>query len=249
MSRHDGEVAAVAFLDGAARAVSGDREGNVILWEPLTGHPIQTLTKLDTVRCIAVRPGSQDIVAGLHSFSPGTSRETPDFWADSPAEVPEDYAGAEITPVVHVSGRRFVDAALVVKHHWDLGVHAKFRSVRTGDAATMRDRCARAIVSRAEELGVDAAGLKAFLDHRMREWARTPAIIEGREDGEAPREVAAASEMPLVPCYADRIVLWRTPVWVVVGNWELSRFGTLGHVVIFIIDPETGEIITFGSCG
>lgn len=252
---HEDKVCGVAFLDGGSKCISGDMKGNIAVWDATSGKLVQKLSELDRVRCIAPRPGAPDVAVGLVLYRLGLPPDGWNDWSNAPAEVPADYSSEGYTPTVHVSGRRFVNAALIARHHMKLGTFQKFKSILTTEAPSLRDLCSDLIVARADEQGADSAGLKAFFDQHVLHWTKGDFDVEPSEEGEPQRaqEGAEGPEMPFVPCYADRVIMWDRPVWVVVGNWESNGPNGLGcpvgHFVIFIVDPKTGEIIAYSQCG
>ena len=59
----------------------------------------------------------------------------------------------------------------------------------------------------------------------------------------------------LYPCYADKVIVNKKEAWVISFAWEIPIMADkahrimLGHIMVFVIDPKTGEILDTASCG
>jgi hypothetical protein len=64
-------------------------------------------------------------------------------------------------------------------------------------------------------------------------------------------------ESPLVlyPCHAEEAKIAGKEIWVLAFNWEIpgnsarKNYITLSHIMLFIVDPASGAILTTSSCG
>jgi hypothetical protein len=68
-----------------------------------------------------------------------------------------------------------------------------------------------------------------------------------------PKWKASNGPVLLYPCHADKVLFNGKPSWVIVFNWEIDEKvkGSiiLGHIMVFMIDIETGKLVGTDSCG
>jgi len=240
---HEQNVKAVAFLEDGARFITGDQRGAVAVWDSATGALVQELVRLDRVSCIAPRPGASEVAVGLALYRLGVPPADWQDWATEAAATPEDLELEGFTPVVHVSGKRYADAGVLLGCHLNLDALKHFPSIPAEEMATIGARCEEEILRRAAALGADVTGLARFFDGGFRRWSELDQEPPDDEGGVPLTEKDfIVPDNPVVPYYVDRVLWYDRPVWIVVGR------ARTGHPYI-VVDAETGELITFASVG